>query len=236
MRGSSCTSRPSPCRSLPERLFQSVSVERRREPRHRLCSPSLLAGRPRSPPAELRRRPRTNGETLRPHRQLNRTGQIHAVSVVDAAEVQHDPISAWQHPGAPGRACGSALFGPDATIVSNAGRSKPARRSTASTSAAMSLSVTAPRHERAPRAPPRRSPARLLSVAISCSSLITRPASTTRSVGTSAGQAILLWSGVGAAAASAADKRLKRLTGIDAASMPIRRVPESRSTSASVSS
>ena len=66
---------------------------------------------------------------------VQRPAQVHAVSVVDASEVQQDTLS-FARARAVGRACGSALFGPEATMVSNAGRSNPARFIASSTSVA----------------------------------------------------------------------------------------------------
>ena len=83
----------------------------------------------------------------------------------------------------PGRACGRALLGPDATIVSNAGFEKPARRSASSTSKATSVS------DRPGRTAARASIAAAESIraasrmtSISPSSLIILARSTTRSV------------------------------------------------------
>ena len=71
---------------------------------------------------------------------LNRTRQIHAVSVVDAPEVQHRRIPRLEPARSVGRACGRTLLGPDATMVSNAGRQNPASRIATSSSNATSRS------------------------------------------------------------------------------------------------
>ena len=86
-----------------------------------------------------------------------------------------------------GRACGSALFGPDATIVSKAGFSNPARFSRQSISAAdLELGAAAPHDlvEHLPR-DPRQSPRTLAKRSDSRSRPCARGASTIRSVSTS---------------------------------------------------
>ena len=85
----------------------------------------------------------------------------------------------------PARWCGSAELGPEATMVSNAGRSYPAARSAASMTPATSLSVDAGRTAaNAASATGVRPAAAARSRAISSSSLITRSRSTARSVAT----------------------------------------------------
>ena len=170
------------------------------------------------------RRPRTAGATPaagRPSWTVRR--QIHAVSVVDAPEVQHHPVA---RPAAAG--------GPAAHAEARCWARTP--RSSRTPAARTRRAAAARRYRRRPRRSVRPSrtnagtcgaqppPAAGRPRAASRSPVVLDSAarSTSRSVGTSAGHGLGPHQRGQRAAASAADSRLKRLTDIHAASIPIR--------------
>ena len=164
-RGASCTSSPRP---WPVPCVNSVAQPAGRrappappDPHRPAADPGA---RPQSPPPAPPGRRRAMPAPRRRGRPRDSARQVDAVSAVDAAEVQHDELAATRWRRSDARPCGSAARGPEATMVSNAGRSNPARRRPASTAWATEVSVTpgrrsarTPRVTADSRAPPSRS-------------------------------------------------------------------------------
>ena len=221
--------------AVPERLAEPMPREHVRR-----AAPSISTAprtRPHRADRGCVRRPDRLEQTAKPggdRPDMQRPRKVHAVSVVDAPEVQHHPVA---RPPAPGRSAGRAAarcWDPDATIVSNAGRSKPAARIAASTPRRPVAPCGRRRPARgSPRRHGRQPPRRLAEDRDLGRVLHARgPARSIRSVATSTGTAPLLKTSRPASSRQPVEPRDAQMRSFD----PDRRAAAARTTVAMVSS